>query len=77
MTPISWTFYGLVASQLADVDKNMEIADGKVVVFEFIKNYFGMRRDFVGIVALVIVCIPIGFASLFGLAIKKLNFQRR
>ncbi|GLJ30773.1 hypothetical protein SUGI_0610320 [Cryptomeria japonica] len=77
VTPISWTLYGLIASQLADVDTEMETADGKVAVSEFIRNYFGMRHDFLGIVALVIVCIPIGFAALFGLAIKKFNFQKR
>ncbi|KAH9321630.1 hypothetical protein KI387_016269 [Taxus chinensis] len=76
-TPISWTFYGLVASQLADVDTEMETADGKVVVSEFIKSYFGMRHDFLRIVALMIVCFPLGFASLFALAIKRLNFQKR
>ncbi|XP_057868467.2 ABC transporter G family member 39 [Cryptomeria japonica] len=76
-SPVSWTFYGLVASQLADVDTEMVTADGKVMVSEFIRNYLGMRHDFLGIVALVIVCIPIGFALLFGLAIKNLNFQRR
>ncbi|GLJ30759.1 hypothetical protein SUGI_0609870 [Cryptomeria japonica] len=77
LTPISWTLYGLVASQLGDVDSEMETADGKMTVSEFIANYFGFRHDFLGITALVTLCLPVCFASLFAVAIKKLNFQKR
>jgi energy-coupling factor transporter ATP-binding protein EcfA2/ABC-type multidrug transport system permease subunit len=76
-TPISWTLYGLIASQLGDVETEMETADGNVKVARFIKSYFGMRHDFLGIVALVMVCIPVFFALFFALAIRQLNFQKR
>lgn len=73
-THVSWTLYGLIASQLGDVETEMETVDGKVKVGTFIKSYFGMRRDFL---APVMVCIPIVFALLIALAIKHFNFQKR
>lgn len=76
-TPISWTLYGLIASQLGDVETEMVTVDGNVKVSTFIKSYFGMRHDFLGIVALVLVCIPVAFALFFALAIRQLNFQKR
>ncbi|KAH9321633.1 hypothetical protein KI387_016272 [Taxus chinensis] len=76
-TPMSWTLYGLFASQLADVDTEMDTADGRLAISKFMRSYFGMRHDFLGIVALVVVCIPLGLAIMFALAVKKLNFQKR
>eukprot|EP01018_Ginkgo_biloba_P002637 Gb_30093 [translate_table: standard] len=75
--PVSWTLYGLVASQLADVQTEMDTADGRQVVSRFVKSYFGMRHDFLGVVAAVMVCIPFVFALMFAFAIKLFNFQKR
>ncbi|AES81581.2 putative monosaccharide-transporting ATPase [Medicago truncatula] len=75
--PIAWSLYGLVASQYGDVKQNIETSDGRQTVEEFLRNYFGFKHDFLGVVALVNVAFPIAFALVFAIAIKMFNFQRR
>nr|XP_010910610.1 ABC transporter G family member 36 [Elaeis guineensis] len=72
--PVSWTLYGLVASQFGDVHHQL---DTGVEVADFVRSYFGFRHDFLGVVAAVVVAFPVLFAFLFGFSIKMLNFQRR
>ncbi|XP_008795450.2 ABC transporter G family member 36-like [Phoenix dactylifera] len=72
--PVSWTLYGLVASQFGDVQNKL---DTGVAVADFVRSYFGFRHDFLGVVAAVVVAFPVLFAFLFGFSIKMLNFQRR
>eukprot|EP00252_Welwitschia_mirabilis_P000940 TRINITY_DN10929_c0_g1_i1.p1 TRINITY_DN10929_c0_g1~~TRINITY_DN10929_c0_g1_i1.p1 ORF type:complete len:1465 (-),score=160.32 TRINITY_DN10929_c0_g1_i1:229-4623(-) len=76
-TPVSWTLYGLVASQLGDIDSSLETTEGTVTVKAFLKSYLGMRHNFLGYVALVMALLPSMFALLFALSIKYLNFQKR
>lgn len=70
--PVSWTLYGLVASQFGDVRD-----DTKQAVGDFLESYFGFRHDFIGVVAVVVVGFGVGFAFIFAFAIKTFNFQRR
>ncbi|XP_073114916.1 ABC transporter G family member 36 [Elaeis guineensis] len=72
--PVSWTLYGLVASQFGDVQDKL---DTGVVVADFVRSYFGFRHNFLGVVATVVVAFPVLFAFLFASSIKMLNFQRR
>ena len=72
--PVGWTLYGLVASQFGDIKDVLE--SGKTVE-DFITSYFGFRHDFLGVVAVVIVFIPLLFAFLFAFSIKAFNFQIR
>ncbi|CAK7353518.1 unnamed protein product [Dovyalis caffra] len=72
--PVSWTLYGLIASQYGDIKDKLE---GDETVEDFVRNYFDFRHDFVGICAIVIVGIPVLFAFNFALSIKVFNFQRR
>ncbi|XP_020269449.1 ABC transporter G family member 36-like [Asparagus officinalis] len=72
--PVSWTLYGLVASQFGDVQEKLETGE---VVSEFLTDYFGFKHNFLGVVAVVVVAFPLLFASLFGFSMKVLNFQRR
>ncbi|XP_028553207.1 ABC transporter G family member 35 isoform X1 [Dendrobium catenatum] len=72
--PVSWTLYGLVASQFGDIEDKLDTGE---VVSHFVRNYFGFRHDFLGVVAAAIVGFPTLFAFLFGFSIKALNFQRR
>jgi len=67
----------LVVSQYGDVKHNIETSDGRQTVEGFLKNYFDFKHDFLGVVALVNVAFPIGFALVFAIAIKMFNFQRR
>ncbi|EEF35081.1 ATP-binding cassette transporter, putative [Ricinus communis] len=73
--PISWTLYGLIASQYGDV-KTLIGSDGQTVE-EYVEEFYGMKHDFLGVTAAVIVGITIGFAFIFAVSIKAFNFQRR
>lgn len=72
--PVAWTLYGLVASQFGDVKETLETGE---TVEDFVRSYFGFRHEFLGVVAVVIVGIPLLFGLIFALSIKALNFQIR
>ena len=72
--PVAWTLYGLVASQFGDVKDNMETGS---TVQDFVRDYFGFRHDFLGVVAAVNVGFALLFALIFAMAINIFNFQRR
>ncbi|XP_039117422.1 ABC transporter G family member 35-like isoform X1 [Dioscorea cayenensis subsp. rotundata] len=74
--PVSWTLYGLVASQFGDIDDH-KLSDTGEVVSEFLRSYFGFKHSFLGVVAVVVVAFAVLFAVLFAFSIKMLNFQRR
>ncbi|KAJ8640592.1 hypothetical protein MRB53_017286 [Persea americana] len=73
-SPISWTLYGLVASQFGDIQDEMESGEK---VADFVRRYFGFRHDFLGVVAAGVIGFAVLFAVVFALSIKILNFQRR
>jgi hypothetical protein len=75
--PVAWSLYGLVASQYGDVKQNIKTSDGSQTVEGFLRNYFGFKYDFLGVVALVNIAFPIVFALVFAISIKMFNFQRR
>lgn len=66
--------YGLVASQFGDVKETLETGE---TVEAFVRTYFGFKHDFLGVVAVVIVGIPLLFGFIFAFSIKTLNFQIR
>ncbi|XP_059459725.1 pleiotropic drug resistance protein 1-like [Corylus avellana] len=72
--PVAWTLYGLVASQYGDVEDMLESGE---TVKDFLRSYFGYTTDFLGVVAVVIVWIPLFFGFIFALSIKALNFQKK
>nr|CAD1842982.1 unnamed protein product [Ananas comosus var. bracteatus] len=72
--PVSWTLYGLLASQFGDVE---DIMDGGETVKEFLRSYFGYKHDFLGAVAAAMVGFSVLFAIVFAFGIKVLNFQKR
>ncbi|KAM3688044.1 hypothetical protein ACJW31_10G120800 [Castanea mollissima] len=72
--PVAWTLYGLFASQYGDVKDLLESGE---TVEDFLRNYFGFRNDFLGVVAAVIVGIPVLFGFIFALSIKAFNFQKK
>ncbi|KAJ1429097.1 P-loop containing nucleoside triphosphate hydrolase [Sesbania bispinosa] len=73
--PVAWTIYGLVASQFGDIDNVMELENKSVQ--EFIRSYFGIKHDFIGVCAVVVVGTAVLFAFIFAVSIKVFNFQRR
>ncbi|KAF8035905.1 hypothetical protein BT93_C1815 [Corymbia citriodora subsp. variegata] len=72
--PISWTLYGLVASQFGDVKDKLDTGE---TVEEFVRSYFGFRHDFLGVVAIVLVGFPVLFGFIFAFSIRTFNFQKR
>ncbi|KAK3438213.1 hypothetical protein EUGRSUZ_C02835 [Eucalyptus grandis] len=72
--PVSWTMYGLVASQFGDVKDKLDTGE---TVEEFVQSYFGFRHDFLGVVAIVLVGFPVLFVFVFAFSIRTFNFQKR
>ncbi|XP_058112161.1 ABC transporter G family member 39-like isoform X2 [Magnolia sinica] len=72
--PVAWTLYGLVASQFGDISKRM---DNDMIVSEFVRQNFGVKHDFLGVIAAGIIGYAVLFAFVFAFSIKVLNFQRR
>ncbi|CAN4128178.1 unnamed protein product [Withania somnifera] len=72
--PISWTLYGLIASQFGDLQDKL---DTNETVEEFVESFFDFKYDFVGYVAVILVGISVVFLFIFAYSIKAFNFQKR
>ncbi|KAJ0007315.1 hypothetical protein Pint_29985 [Pistacia integerrima] len=72
--PISWTIYGLVASQFGDIEDKLDTGE---TVKQFLDDFFGYKHDFLGVVAVVVILFTVLFAFVFALGVKMLNFQKR
>uniref|UniRef100_J3MLF5 ABC transporter domain-containing protein n=1 Tax=Oryza brachyantha TaxID=4533 RepID=J3MLF5_ORYBR len=77
--PVSWTIYGVIASQFADSDRVVSVPGQSttVVVKDYLKDNMGYEHDFLGYVVLAHFGYIILFFFLFGYGIKYLNFQKR
>ncbi|GAV85816.1 ABC_tran domain-containing protein/ABC2_membrane domain-containing protein/PDR_assoc domain-containing protein [Cephalotus follicularis] len=73
-SPMYWTLYGLVVTQFGDVEDKLDTGE---IVKDFVRDYFGYRNDFVGIVAAVHVAFVLIFGITFAYSIKAFNFQKR
>jgi hypothetical protein len=67
--------YGLVVSQFGDIKDKLDGTDGTVE--DFLKDYFGFKHEFLGVVAGMVVFWTVLFAFIFAFSIKSFNFQRR
>ncbi|CAI8614814.1 unnamed protein product [Vicia faba] len=77
-SPVAWTLYGLVTSQVGD--KNTEIVipgAGSMELKEFLKQSWGYNHDFLPQVAVVHIGWVVLFAFVFAFGIKFFNFQKR
>jgi hypothetical protein len=63
-----------VTSQYGD---NMEKLENGQRIEEFVRNYFGFKQDFLGVVAIVVAGFSVLFAFIFTFSIKAFNFQKR
>ncbi|KAJ4705159.1 Pleiotropic drug resistance ABC transporter [Melia azedarach] len=76
--PNSWALYGIVTSQVGDIDGMLEIPGGDpVTVKQFLKDSLGFEYDFLPVVAVVLIAWLLLFLSVFAYGIRFLNFQRR
>lgn len=77
MNPVAWTLNGLMTSQFGDIKSNVEIRGTSVPVQDYLRDYFGFRHDFLGVVAIIVFGFTIAFVLVFAISIKIFNFQRR
>ncbi|KAJ0102720.1 hypothetical protein Patl1_05926 [Pistacia atlantica] len=77
-SPVAWTIYGLVTSQVGDKLSEVDVAEeGWMTVKEYIKKHYGFEHDFLGAVAAAHIGFVLMFFFVFAYGIKFLNFQRR
>ncbi|MBA0745369.1 hypothetical protein Gogos_007946 [Gossypium gossypioides] len=74
--PVSWTLYGLFVSQFGDINELLEDGNNETVK-QYLRNSYGFRHDYLGLVAAVIMSFAVLFGTIFAVAIKMFNFQRR
>lgn len=78
INPLSYTTYGLIASQLGDVTTPIQLASGGTQpINEYIQNSFGFEHDFIGWAAFIIIGFGITFRLVAAIGLKFLNFQAR
>ncbi|PSS04971.1 Pleiotropic drug resistance protein [Actinidia chinensis var. chinensis] len=77
-SPVAWTIYGLVTSQLGDNMEPVEIPGaGAIPVKVYLEKFFGYDYDFLGVVALAHIGWVLLFFFVFAYGIKFFNFQNR
>ncbi|KAK1698687.1 hypothetical protein QYE76_015384 [Lolium multiflorum] len=78
LNPVSWTIYGVVASQFGENAGTFKVPGGEpVLVKQFLDDNLGIRHDFLGYVVLGHFAYVVAFFFVFGYSIKVLNFQKR
>lgn len=77
--PMAWTVYGLIVTQYGDLDDKIFVPgqSNEMMIKDYVKHHFGYDRDFMGVVALVLVGFSVFFAFTFAFCIRTLNFQQR
>ncbi|KAJ0976462.1 hypothetical protein J5N97_018427 [Dioscorea zingiberensis] len=75
--PTSWIFEGVFTSQYGDITKEIMVFGESKPVSAFLEDFYGFRQNRLKMVAAVLLCFPLIFASLFMYFIAKLNFQKR
>lgn len=77
-SPVAWTLYGLITSQLGDNNTEIVIPGaGSMAVKEFLKQSWGYNHDFLPQVAVAHIGWVVLFAFVFAFGIKFFNFQKR
>lgn len=75
---MAWTIYGLVISQVGDLEDLLEIPGEKSMPINvFLKDFFGYEYSFLGAVAGAHIGFVLLFSFVFAYGIKFLNFQKR
>ncbi|XVF07719.1 hypothetical protein REPUB_Repub06bG0163900 [Reevesia pubescens] len=77
-TPVSWTLYGLVTSQVGDINGPLEVPGRPNMTLKgFLKEDMGFEYSFLPAVAVAHIGWCLLFFFVFAYGIKFLNFQRR
>ncbi|KAL8501984.1 hypothetical protein ACS0TY_021207 [Phlomoides rotata] len=76
--PMAWTVYGVVASQLGDLNAQVAVLRlGFMTAKEYLKQNFGFDHHFLHVVAIMLLVFIIMFVFVFAYDVKSLNYQRR
>ncbi|XP_050231262.1 ABC transporter G family member 39-like isoform X2 [Mercurialis annua] len=76
--PIAWTLYGVVVSQLGNMETLVEVPGAaNVSVKQFLKQSFGFEHSFLPVVAVMHIVWILIFFFVFAYGIKFFNFQKR
>ncbi|MCO5580496.1 hypothetical protein L7F22_034364 [Adiantum nelumboides] len=78
--PVQWTLYGVIGSQLGDIETFISDPDNTgnpLSVRQYIEDSFGYKHDFLGVVAGMHLVWVFVFLFMFAFGIMKLNFQKR
>ncbi|KAJ1435974.1 P-loop containing nucleoside triphosphate hydrolase [Sesbania bispinosa] len=77
-SPVAWTIYGLVTSQVGDKNSPIEVPGFKpMTIKEYLEKRLGFQHDFLGVVALTHIAFSLLFLFVFAYGIRFLNFQKR
>ncbi|XP_047307747.1 ABC transporter G family member 39-like [Impatiens glandulifera] len=77
-SPIAWTLYGLLTSQVGDRESPLEVpGSDSIPIKMYLKSEFGFEYNFLPAVAVAHVGWVVLFFLVFACGIKYLNFQRR
>ena len=72
--PVSWSLYGTVTSQFADIQTKLDTGE---TVAEFIEQYYGYKYDFLWVVSVALLVFTFLMVLVFVYATKHFNFQKR
>ncbi|CAN6201350.1 unnamed protein product [Urochloa humidicola] len=76
--PMAWTVYGLIVTQYGDLEEVITVPGGdNQTISYYVTHHFGYHRNFMPVVAPVLVLFAAFFAFMYAVCIKKLNFQQR
>ncbi|KAM1175707.1 hypothetical protein ACFX19_028669 [Malus domestica] len=77
-SPVAWTIYGLVTSQVGDRTSLVEVpGEAHMSVQMYLKTRLGFEYDFLGAVVVAHIGFVLLFLFVFAYGIKCLNFQTR
>ncbi|KAL2509221.1 ABC transporter G family member 39 [Forsythia ovata] len=77
-SPVAWTIYGLVTSQVGDKSSLLEVPGaGNMTVKAYLKESLGFKHEFLPVVGVMHLVWVLIFFFGFAFGIKFLNFQRR
>ena len=75
---MTWTTYGLVASQLGDVQDLVPQPDGSLIsIADYVRTGLGFEHYYIGWCVLISVGFCLFFRVVVALSLQYLNFQTR
>lgn len=78
-SPVSLTLYGLVTSQVGDIDSTVVVpgASNNITVKVFLKDYFGYDYEALPFIVVAHLCWVMFFVFGFAYGMKFINYQKR